>query len=205
MRSIRRISSAVGLAVALGALAGATSASAATIGPAGTAFTGWGSGEQVYSITSSNKFRCNQAKFTGTTPSPATSSVSVTASFGAATGVSGAWCRWYVGGSYMTTPVTTSDPWTLTASSFNALDGTFTGTMTTGTMTTAIGATCRLTFPAGTTLNVSGLNDPEGLSLAMSAAYRTYTSTGCGALGIPATGSTGAYSGSVWVEGISVS
>jgi hypothetical protein len=209
MRSMRKMCGIAGVVAALGAFGGAASASAATIGPAGTAFTGGNSGEHVLAFGSSAvRMRCNQVRVSGTVPSPATSSTPFTATYGAATGVSGSWCRLYTGGSFTAVNVATSAPWTLTASSFNPLTGVSGGTITTSgatTVTTAIGS-CTITLPSGTTFGASGLTWEDGLDVSQSQSSIAFTSTsGCSLFGVPASSSNGAYTGSLFYAGLAVS
>ncbi|HEX5923313.1 MAG TPA: hypothetical protein VFY45_05745 [Baekduia sp.] len=208
MRSMRKMCGIAGVVAALGAFGGGASASAATIGPAGTAFTGANNGEHVLSFSSSLRLRCNQVRLSGTTPSPATSSTPFTATYGAATGVSGSWCRLYIGGTFTAVNVATSAPWTLTASSFNPLTGVSGTTITTGgatTLTTAVGS-CTITIPSGTTLGGSGLTWEDGTDVTMAQSHIAFTATsGCAFFGVPASGSNVGYDGSSFYAGLAVS
>lgn len=205
MRSMRKMGSIVGLVAALGVLAGAASASAGTasIRPAGTAFTGVSSGEHVFSISSSIKVRCNQAKFTGTTPNPYTDSTTFTATYGTATGLSGAWCRLYVSGIFSAATVAPSAAWTMQAANFVVGTGASTGTVTTSGATTITVGTCVITVPSATTVVTAAQNDtvqatppPPGVEVTAAGTGLSYTSTGCGSFGI-SSGSNATYSGIV--------
>ncbi len=209
MRSMRKMCGVAGLVVALGAFGGAGAASAATIGPAGTAFTGAGTTDHYLGLAGNIKMRCNSVRVAGTVPSPATSSTAFTATYGAATGVAGSWCRLYTTTSSFTAlNVATSAPWTLTATSFNPLTGVSGGTITTGgatTLTTAIGS-CTITLPSGTTFGASGLTWEEGLDVTQSQSHIAFTATsGCAAFGVPAASSNGTYSGGLFYAGLAVS
>ncbi|HEX5926004.1 MAG TPA: hypothetical protein VFY45_19395 [Baekduia sp.] len=211
MRSMQKMCGIVGLVAAMGALGGGASASAATIGPAGTAFTGANSSgsEQVIGFSGSIKLRCNQVRYSGTTPSPATSSTPFAAAYGSATGVAGAWCRLYNGVNFTTVTVATSGSWTLSANTFDALTGTSTGTVTTGgatTLTTSIGS-CVITLPSGTVLGAAGENwVGGGLTETLSQSHIAFTATSlCAAWGIPTSGSYATASGAVDFSGLSVS
>jgi hypothetical protein len=209
MRSMRKMCGVAGLVVALGALGGAGAASAATIGPAGTAFSGAQITEHQLGFGGSVKMKCNSVRVSGTVPSPATSSTTFTATYGAATGVAGSWCRLYTTTSSFTAlNVATSAPWTLTASSFNPLTGASTGTITTGgatTLTTAIGS-CAITIPSGTTFGASGLTWEEGIDVVMAQSHIAFTATsGCSLFGVPASGSNAGYNGSLFYAGLAVS
>jgi len=204
MRSMKKMSSLVGLAVAVVALAGASSASAVQITPAGTAFTASSTGEHVFSISSNIKVRCNQAKFTGTTTNPASASVSITATYGTATGVSGAWCRLYVGGVFSAATVTPTSAWDLTTTTYAS--GTSNGHVTTTTTTHVVVGTCTIDVPNSTVAVMGTNDDPSGLSAGItidaSQTGMSYTSSGCSAFSIPASGSTATYAGSVYASNI---
>ena len=204
MRSMKKMGSLVGLAVAIVALTGASTASAVQITPAGTAFTASSTGEHSFSITSSIKVRCNQAKFTGTTTNPASASVSITATYGTATGVSGAWCRLYVGGVFSNATVTPTSAWDLTTTTYAS--GTSNGHVTTTTTTHVTVGTCTIDVPNQVVAVMGTNDDPSGLSAGItidaSQAGMSYTSSGCSAFGIPASGSTASYLGSVYASNI---
>jgi hypothetical protein len=208
MRSMRKMCGIAGLVAALGALGGGASASAATIGPAGTAFTGANSGENVLGFSAAVRLRCNQVRLTGTTPSPATSSTPAAAAYGSATGVAGSWCRLYYGGNFTAVTVATSGNWTLSANTFNAFTGVSSGALTTGgatTLTTSVGS-CVITLPSGTTLPAGGQNVLGGITETLSASGLSFTATPiCAAFGIPTSGSYASYSGTIDVSGLSVS
>ena len=211
MRSMRKLCGIAGVVAALGALGGAASASAATIGPAGTAFTGVnGSGEHVLGFSGSIRLRCNAVKYTGTTASPATGSVSFDAAYGSATGIAGSWCRLYTSPTGVPTTVTvaTTASWTLTANAFDVLTGASTGAVTTGGTTTLKTATgsCVITLPSGTVLGATGQNSPGGLTETLSQTSIGFTATPiCAAWGIPTSGSYASYTGSVGLAGLAVS
>jgi hypothetical protein len=205
---MRKMCGIAGLVAALGALGGAASASAATIGPAGTAFTGANSGENVLAFSPSVRLRCNAVRLSGTTPSPATSSTPFAVAYGAATGVAGSWCRLSIGANFTAVNVATSGNWTLSASTFNALTGASTGAITTSgatTLSTTVGS-CVITLPSGTTLPIAGQNVLGGLTETVAASGISFTATPiCAAWGVPTSGSTAAYSGTIDVSGLAVS
>ena len=203
MRSRRWIGRAAGLAAAIGILAATTGTAAATpvFAPAGTGFTLANTTEHVFSISSSIKWRCNQVRWAGTTANPESDTVSITATYGTATGVSGAWCRLYVGGSFSGSTLTPSASWTLKVLAYNPLTGVSTGSLTTSGGSAITWGSCTITISSGAVLALEGQNDawgPDGPGLSLDAAGTglSYTSSGCGAWGIPASGSTMTYSGS---------
>jgi len=205
MRSMRRIGGLVGAVVAITALTGASTASAVQITPAGTAFTASSTGEHVFSISSNIKVRCNQAKFTGTTSNPASASVAVTPTYGTATGVSGAWCRLYVGGVFSAATITATDLWHFQWTTYAS--GTSGGHTTTTLLVHIVVGACTIDVPAGTVVPIMGTNDdPSGLSAGItidaSGTGLSYTSSGCSAFGIPASGSTATYAGSAYASNI---
>ena len=202
MRGARRtVGVVVGLVVAAGALAGAGAAAATpAFQPAGTALAAASSGEHVFSVSSNIKFRCNQARWTGTTANPLGDTVSITAKYGTATGVAGAWCRYYVGGVFSATTVTPSAAWAMTATTYNPLTGVSSGTITTSGGTTFTTGTCVTTLTSGNVLPFQANDDTwspagPGLWLTINATGLHYTSSGCSGFGIPATGTTMSASG----------
>jgi hypothetical protein len=205
---MRKLCGIAGVVAALGAFGGAGAASAATIGPAATAFTGANATDHYLGFGSSIKVRCNAVRVAGTVPSPATSSTPFTATYGAATGVAGSWCRLYLGANFTAVNVATSAPWTLTATSFNPLTGVSGGTITTSgatTLTTAVGS-CTITLPSGTTFGASGLTWEDGLDVTQSQSSIAFTATsGCSLFGVPTSGSYAAYSGGLFYAGLAVS
>jgi len=205
MRSMKKMGGLVGLAVAIVALTGASTASAVQITPAGTAFTASSTGEHVFSVRSSSRLRCNQAKFTGTTTNPASASVAIAPAYGTATGVSGAWCRMYEGGLFSAATITTSAPWSFTASTYGS--GSSTGTVVTSGSTTITIGTCVITLPSGTNVPIGGVDDDPtgmspGLTVTATGIGMPYTSSGCAFWGIPTSGTTAAYTGSVYVANL---
>jgi len=205
MRSMKKMGSLVGLAVAIVALTGASTASAVQITPAGTAFTASSTTEHVFSISSSIKVRCNQAKFTGTTTNPASDSVSLTATYGTATGVSGAWCRLYVGGVFNAAQVTVTTSVHLRTTTYAS--GSSAGHISTTTTIDLEIGTCTISVPGSTVIPISGTNDdPSGLTAGItidaSGSGLSYTSSGCSSFGIPASGSTATYTGSAYASNI---
>jgi len=206
MRSMRWKGSVVGLVVALVTLAGAATASATpAFLPPGTAFSVTSTGENVFSISSSIKWRCNHVTLTGTTANPASDTVPVTATYGVATGATGAWCRQYVGGVFSAATVTPSG-WSMSVSSYNAVTGVSAGAITMGGGMVITTGSCVITLVSGTVLPLSGQNvsSPVGLQLVASASGLHYTSSGCGGFGIPASGTTATYAGTFDVPGLSV-
>jgi hypothetical protein len=202
MRSMKKMGSIVGLAVAVMVLAGASTASAVSITPAGGAISASSTTEHVFSITSSIKVRCNQAKFVGTATNPASAMTDITATYGTATGVSGAWCRLYVGGTFTAATVAPTGTWTLTASTYAS--GISTGAVLTnnGATTVTVGS-CVITVPTNTSVPITGTNDDlsgltAGITIAANGSGLSYTSSGCGAFGVPASGTTATYTGSVY-------
>jgi len=200
MRGARMMGGLAGLVVAIGVLTGAGAASATpAFLPAGASFSMSSTTEQVFSITSTIKWRCNQAKFTGTTTNPASDTMSITATYGPATGVSGAWCRLYVGGTFSTTTVSPTAAWSMKAVTY--LGGASTGSITTSGGTTFTTGTCVITLSSGTVLPFQGQDDVPspagpGLTLSVNASGIHYTSSGCSGWGIPATGTTMTTTGS---------
>jgi len=200
----------VGLAVAAGALAGAGPAFATpAFQPAGTGFAAASSTEHVFSLSSSLKFRCNQARWTGTTANPLGDTVSITAKYGTATGIAGAWCRYYVGGVFSATTITPSAAWAMTATTYNPLTGVSSGTITTSGGTTFTTGTCVTTLTSGNVLPFQGTNDTwspagPGMTLSVSASGLHYTSSGCSGFGIPATGTTMTTTGSSYEPNVYV-
>jgi len=207
MRSMRRKCNVIGLAVAFATLVSATSAAATpAFQPAGTAFTATSTGENVFTIASNIKWRCNHVQFTGTTTSPASDTVPVTATYGVATGAAGAWCRLYVGGVFSNATVTPSG-WSMSVASYDALTARSTGAITmAGGMAITTGS-CTITFASGTVLSLGGQNysSTPGVTFTANARGVHYTSSGCVAWGIPASGTTGSYSGTFDIPAISVS
>ncbi len=208
MRSMRKMCGIAGVVAALGAFGG-TSASAATIGPGGTAFTGANNGEQWLTIVGNIRVRCNQVRLAGTTPSPATSSTPFAVTYGAATGVSGSWCRLYSGANFTPATVATSGNWTLSANTFDALTGASTGAITTGgttTITTTL-ASCVITLPSGTVLGTTGQNwVGGGIAETVGQYHIAYTaSSSCAGFGIAASGFAAGYDGVLNVADLSVS
>jgi len=209
MRSMKKMGSVVGLMVAVMALTGAASATASPlITPAGTAFTATSTTgtEHVFSISSNIKVRCNHARFTGTTANPASANVTFTATYGAAA-TAGAWCRLYVGGVFSAATVAPSSTWGLATSTFNAGTGASTGSVTTSGATTITVGTCVITVPTATTVGITGQNDnpTPGVELTASGSGLSYTSSGCGAFGVPASGNTATYTGVVYIPNLYVS
>jgi len=206
MRSMKKMGSVVGLVVAVVALAGASSASAVSITPAGQAFSGTSTGEHVFTINANLKVRCNHATFAGTTANPVSNTTSFTATYGPATGASGAWCRLYVGGVFSNATVTPTGSWSLTALTFNSLTGASTGSVTTSGVTHIVVGGCTIDVPSGTTVPVTGQNvTPTGVQLNASGGGLSFTSTGCSGFGVPASGSTATYAGAVDIAGVSIS
>jgi len=204
MRGARMMGGLVGLVVMVGALAGPGSASAASIVPAGTSFPLGSVTDQVLSISANTQVRCNRLIFSGTSANPASGSVGLTATFGTATGIAGSWCRLYVGGVFAAASVTSSSRWYWNVSTLSS--GISNGTMTTGTTSVTVG-TCTIALPAGMFLSATGTNftsPPWGMTLALDAAWLSYTSSGCAMFGIPASGSTATYSGSVMTTSVYV-
>jgi hypothetical protein len=207
MRSMRMMGRAAGIVVVLGALVAASSASATpTFEPAGTAFSGASDGEHVFSMSANVKWRCNQVRWAGTTASPASDTVSLAATYGTATGVSGSWCRWYVGGAFTAATFVPSANWSLKTISYNPLDGSSTGTLTTSGGTAITMGTCTITLASGSVMSTQGQNDTwspagPGATITISASGMSYTSSGCSAWGI-GSGSNMTYSGQVYVPEI---
>jgi len=186
----------VGLVVALAALAGATPASATpAFLPAGAAFPATSTGEHVFAINANLKWRCNHVQWSGATASPAGDTVALSATYGAAPGAAGAWCRLYVGGVFSASTVTTSG-WSMTVSSYNALTGASAGTLTMGGGMTITTGGCIVSVVSGSVLPFTAQNvTPVGLQLVASASGIHFTSSGCGGFGVPSSGGSFSYAG----------
>jgi len=210
MRGVRTVGGVVGLVLTVGALAGAGVAVATpAFQPSGTVFTALSTTEFAFSVSSSIKGRCNEATFAGTTTSPANGSVSITAKYGPATGIAGAWCRLYFGGTFSATTIAPSASWSMIATTYDALTGVSTGSIITNGGTTFTTGTCVITLAGGTILSFSGTDDTAspagpGLTLSSSGTGLHYTSTGCSAFGIPATGTTMTTTGDAYAPNVYV-
>ena len=142
--------------------------------------------------------------WTGTTTSPASDTVAVAAAYGDMA-AAGKWCRLYIGSPFSAATVTPSG-WSKTVLSYNALTGSSTGVITMGGgMTIQMGG-CVVTVANGTVLPFSGqsIGSPTALTMSVSALGIHYTSSGCSAFGIPASGTSMTYSGATNVPGLSV-
>jgi len=205
MRSIKKMGSVVGLVVAVVALTGAASASATPlITPAGTAFSGTSSGEHVFTINSNLKVRCDHATFSGTTSNPASDTTLFTPAYGDMA-AAGKWCRLYVGGVFTAGTVTPTGQWSLKVTSLSGV--TSSGHVTTSGVTHITVGPCTIDVPSGTVVPVTGTNvaSPTGVHLVASGTGLSYTSSGCSGFGVPASGTTATYSGTVDIPGLTVS
>jgi len=209
MRGMRMMQgSVVGLVVGLAMLTSAASASATPAYlPAGTAFAATSTGEHVFGISSNIKWRCNHVTWTGTTADPAGDTASIAGAYGSATGAPGSWCRFYMGGTFVNSTVTTSG-WSTSVSSFNALTGVSNGAITMGGGMTVQTGACTVTIASGTVVPLQGQNigSPAGMTVTVNATGIHYTSTSpaCSLLGVPASGTTMFYSGTSDVPGVYV-
>lgn len=151
-RGLRAALAAALAAGAIGAVASAP-ASAFTIEPPGTAFTGSGTEPAVFMTNNGNgpTVTCTTTSFTGRTSSPATDAVDVTPSY---TG-----CTSNIGGGVRNATVTTPGTWTLrvTGGALPAYSGTV--RINSGVTITIAGLSCVIDIAPGTTVAGAGVND----------------------------------------------
>lgn len=201
MNTMTRIATAAALA-AVGMGASASIASAYTLDPPSTSFTGTNSGLGNHIFTAGGApVSCSSASFAGATPASGP-----TASFKATyTG-----CTLTLGGIPLSATVTTNSNWDLTVTGGT---GPWTGdvSITSGSphavviRVPAVG--CELYVDAannGTLSQVTGTNTtPTGVRLVANVVNISYTQNGS-CLGVPASGSNATYTGSVQINGVTI-